>query len=279
MPSRDEFEAALAARGFVSSGDEPEYWTGPIPVPDREGRKAPAAHRIWLRPGFPFVPPKIRPEGGPSVPQWHMEYDGTLCVFPESGWPAPPWDDVNKLFDMVAGWYTNHYSGWPDDLGDLDLERYFESSTEPILVAFDDLDSLVGNKLRVERGPNDLCWIVRRRRRLGVPGSHASRRREAEDAQNGLAWAAGVDIGVIDQPVNSWESVMGRVTPKDRAAVRAMAQRHRGFLIVRYTRPLAGGNITGGAAFIAERDTSTRRNRAQADPRRKSRRRSAQPPG
>jgi hypothetical protein len=119
-----------------------------------------------------------------------MEFNGNLCLYPRSAWPPPPWDEVDPLFEKVAGWYEQHHAGWPNDPGDLDLERYFEKHAPDVLIAYDDLDNLIGNRLNVKFAGQPGAWIVTRKRNLFTSSpSHNKRDRRHED--KGSMWGAG----------------------------------------------------------------------------------------
>jgi molybdopterin/thiamine biosynthesis adenylyltransferase len=234
--TKDDFTAQLTDLGFVQVDTNPETWRGSIPVPDPSGGTKPMSHLIELPEGFPFWPPKVRPETLPDEPHWHMEFDGTLCLFTSSAWPAQSWVEVDALLEKVAGWYEQDLAGWTDDSGILDLERYFEGTTGEALIAYDDLDSLINNRLNVkDEGKAGAKFVYKKRNLLTT--SAGLQRKDRNQDNKGRPWAAGVDLGVLDTPVNDWSSLIGRLEPDIVRELRRLARSHsRGILIAKYAR-------------------------------------------
>lgn len=253
MGSRPEFTAELARRGFNRAGSEPETWKGPIPVPDVSGATSEKTHLITIPDEFPFWPPKVRPFVVPHGPQWHMEHDGRLCLYPAGPWPPPPWDEVDALFEKVAGWYEQHFAGWPDDPGDLDLERYFKNHVNNVLIVYDDLEPLIGNRLHIEFVGEPGTWLVRRQRGLLV-SSASHPKRDRRDEEKGRLWAAGVDLGILAKPVNDWKSLADRLDrPVRDELLRLSRTNAHGFLVAKYTREFREGPRTGAVALKLDR--------------------------
>jgi molybdopterin/thiamine biosynthesis adenylyltransferase len=165
-----------------------------------------------------------------------MEFDGTLCLFKSSAWPAQSWVEVDALLEKVAGWYEQDLAGWPDDSGILDLERYFEGTTGAALIAYDDLDSLIDNRLNVKDEGRAGAKFVSRKRTL-LTASAGLQRKDRKQDNKGRPWAAGVELGVLDTPVNDWRSLIARLEPDIARELRRLARSHsRGILIAKYAR-------------------------------------------
>jgi ThiF family protein len=252
MGSRPEFTAELASRRFVQTEADVETWKGSIRIPNTSGALFDRTHLITLPVGFPFWPPKVCPEPVLHGPQWHMEPDGHLCLYPSGAWPAPPWDDVDALFAKVAGWYEQHHAGWPDDPGDLDLERYFKKTTHNVLVVFDDMEPLLGNRLRIEDA-GKATYLARRQRGLLV-NSKSHEKRDRRDEGKGKFWAAGVDLGVLTKPVNDWKTLSKRLDDQTRDELLRLSRNHtHGFLVAKYTRRFRDGPKAGSVALKVDR--------------------------
>jgi hypothetical protein len=182
-----------------------------------------------------------------------MEFNGNLCLYPRSAWPPPPWDEVDPLFEKVAGWYEQHHAGWPNDPGDLDLERYFEKHAPDVLIAYDDLDNLIGNRLNVKFAGQPGAWIVTRKRNLFTSSpSHNKRDRRHED--KGSMWGAGVDIGLLRQPVNDWDSFARCLDGNVRAELLRLAKSNaHGIVLAKYARLFGDGPNVGAIALRLDR--------------------------
>jgi hypothetical protein len=163
---------------------------------------------------------------------------------------------VDELFEKVNGWYEQHQAGWPNDPGDLDLERYFEKKATDVLIAYDDLDTLIGNRLNVKFAGQPGSWIVTRKRNLFTSSpSHNKRDRQKED--KGSMWAAGVDIGLLRQPINDWDSFAGCLDGTVRAELLRLAKSNaHGIVVAKYTRVFRDGPNVGAIALRLDRPVS-----------------------
>jgi molybdopterin/thiamine biosynthesis adenylyltransferase len=236
MGTKDDFTAGLTDRGFVQVDANPETWKGSLAVPDPLGGTKSMSHLIELPEGFPFWPPKVRPEAPSDETHWHMESDGTLCLFTSSARPYQSWIEVDGVLEKVAGWYEQDLAGWPDDSGVLDLERYFEDTTGAALIAYYDLDSLINNRLNVKDEGRAGAKVVSRKRNL-LTTSGGLQKKDRNQDNKGRPWAAGVDLGVLETPINDWKSLIARLEPDIVHELRHLARSHsRGILIAKYVR-------------------------------------------
>lgn len=205
-------------------------------------------HVVRVTDGFPFECPKVCPDPPLAGPLWHMEVDGNLCLYVRGEGVGRPWEDVDALLAKVSRWHEQTSLGWPADPGDLDLERYFPSTGET-LVAYDDLDALVGRNLDLSKAVPGV-YVAKPGRSLGsVSAKQAKRDRRA--ARDGDLWGAAVCLGTLANPVNDWDGILARVDADARTSLRSLAAtRSTGILLVRYSRNIAAGEATGAAAIM-----------------------------
>jgi molybdopterin/thiamine biosynthesis adenylyltransferase len=178
-----------------------------------------------------------------------MESDGTLCLFTSSARPDQSWIEAEGVLEKVMGWYEQDLAGWPDDSGVLDLERYFEDAIGTALIAYDDLDSLVNNRLNVQNEGRAGAKVVSRKRNL-LTTSAGLQKKDRNQDNKGRPWAAGVDIGVLDTPINDWKSLIERLEPDIVHELRRLAKSNsRGILIAKYARSGQAGAPVGALAL------------------------------
>lgn len=127
----DEFRGALAKHGFVDDG---ETLRGKVQW-RFQGKTYTATISLTIPEGFPFKPPKIKvvESGSAFSPTFHIERDGTLCLW-SSNADLSDWIDPSKIMAKVSGWFIKTAEGWPGDK-DTDLERYLEGGS--LFVAYD----------------------------------------------------------------------------------------------------------------------------------------------
>ena len=143
---------------------------------------------ITIPSGFPYSPPSVRPIDGTGGLSWHANLDGTLCLWASEQSGDLPWLHVEQIVAHAQMWFRNEAAGWNNDSPDLDLERYWPNTTG--LVAYPDLDNLVGHLVRAERRSH--VWLVK-----PGPAPEGGRQRAAFV----------VDVGELDRPVHDYDEI------------------------------------------------------------------------
>lgn len=252
--SAAEFGERLEALRFAKVGDS--EWRGDIVAVDDHGTTGPMPHSITLPDDYPFEPPKVRPDPVFAAPRWHAEHPecgGCLCLYRTADDVGRPWEEPERLIEKVEEWYRQGQAGWPDDPGDLDLERYFEVTLPDVLVAFDGLDSLVGRNLEVEEARPDVVVVTRSRL---LDPSRRKKKSERSAERRDRVWGAGVDLGHLDHPVADLGGVLARLDAAERSAVQHLVgTRTQGFVVARYSRTAGGQTHTGALALRVTRST------------------------
>ena len=228
------FEADLEARGFVRSDG---CLRGPIVVPSDDGTSIDRQFRIRLPGTFPFSPPVVALASPPDVLTWHLAPKGELCLFRASNDPDRPWETVDGLFERVADWVHQDAIGWPDDPGDPDLHRYFDRH-DALLVSYDSS----------ERATGPLTCTVRN----GTEWIHLSPGQETSDARPnaGEMWFHGIDVGLLDDPIWNWSTLIGAVSDADRNDVEQLGRSGKGVLLVHYQRNGTEGTRNAAVALF-----------------------------
>lgn len=226
------------AEGLEAAGFEPtetrHRWHG-----DVDGRRI----TVTIGDDFPFYPPKVRLDPPPDALTWHLERDGAMCLYTPAGKYGLPWAEAPALLRKVREWLDNADSGWPNDLGEPDLERYFEAADDPLLVTYDDIDGLVGHIMLEER-IND-AWIhVRRGGRLTRQYARDKLRNPNRDH-----WAYGADLGLLREPVWDWQSIRSRIEIPSRLVELVSSSNLTGLLLLRYERDGSEGRRTAAVAL------------------------------
>lgn len=194
-----------------------------------------------------------------------------------------PWEDVDRLIAKIENWHRQDAAGWPDDPGDLDLERYFERKS-PSLLAFDDLEGLIGRRLVVHKLDNEL-YVVEPGQRFGRVNRVSRRqiKRDRNAARRNAMWGAGVSLGVLIQPIDGWDGLLAPLDPQTQHFLRDRVLTDQpGVVVAGYSRNTRGGIVTGALALLVndkrtsssrpsvaamrvEERTTARRNRAGHD--------------
>lgn len=215
-------------------------------IPGNAGSVDPGEHRIDISPNHPFAPPAVTPLPLREKPHWHMESNGRLCIYSQAQRAGRPWENIDDLFGKVASWHEQDEAGWPDDPGDLDLERYFPD-TGTTLVLFESFDQLLGRRLQVQRSVR--TWTVE-------PGSLLSsknrgvQKRERRARNYGDPWAIAVDLGTLDRPIVTWPEIRDHLSPAFRKHLTESGSLQRqGLLLARYKRPIPDGGRSGVVAI------------------------------
>lgn len=179
--------------------------------------------RVDLPDAFPYAPPVVSPpDGFPG--SWHRERTGAMCLYPTDGRDDLPWLDVEQFLALVARWIAESRSGWPGDFPDLDLERYFEQSADP-LVVYGDLDVLNNRFVQLRREGSVT--------RLTGPGSIPKKKRIAKNRAFGYV----TTIGEPSVPPTNWEDLTAAIPADDVKRIQtAVTEGRFSYLIVRYSR-------------------------------------------
>lgn len=234
LPARAlEFAEGLESAGFEPS--EPRNcWAGQV-----DGRDI----TVTIGDDFPFYPPKVRIDPPPQELTWHLERDGSMCLYTTAGRYGLPWKDAEVLLERVREWFHQADHGWPDDPGDPDLERYFGAADERLLITYEDIDDLVGH-IFVERHVNDQWTHV-------TQGGTLTRQyaRDKQRNRHRARWAFAADLGLLNQPVWDWKSICARAQLPDSLLALAESPGLAGTLLLRYQRDGVEGRRTSAVAL------------------------------
>jgi len=141
------FEEGLIRAGFREDG---AAWCGPVRRGDGTVEVGVSIGR-----GFPFEPPKVNPKDPEAAPwSWHRELDGGLCLIAEDDHDELWWREPAAFLEHVGAWLADADEGWPNDRPDLDLERYFQQSSDRRLYLLPDLEPLTDSYVRFIQGSN-----------------------------------------------------------------------------------------------------------------------------
>ena len=227
---RDQFAGAkaayvedLATRGFVADGED--TWVGPVTVPSAGGGEEQRKFKLVLPDDFPFSWPLVYLARPPTEYDWHLQPpDGQLCLWRREDTPGRPWDTVDGLFTRIRLWHEHALNGWPDDQGDLDLDRFFSRDTQYTLITYGDLSGLTGRRLSRQGDRRGWIRLVPRK-----PGKQRPGKQER--------WGYAADLGALERPVWDWDTTLAAMGEPDRAEVAALARTGRpGLLLLRYER-------------------------------------------
>lgn len=178
--------------------------------------------RVELPVDFPFSPPRVFP--GFDLPHsWHRERDGAMCLYGAEGRESLPWLDSGDFLDLVSRWIESSEAGWPGDTGDLDLERYFEQSVQPLVVYDRALADIV-------QGPVRFRFRGSRLMLSGSGGSPGARPR-------GRVFGHVVDIGEPAVPPRDWSDIAAMLPPALVSSIETRARNGSSdLLFVKYKR-------------------------------------------
>lgn len=222
--TRAAYVRDLEARGFVAEGED--TWVGPVTVPAAGGGEKPRTFRLVLPGDFPFSWPLVYVARPPAVYDWHLQPpNGQMCLWRREDTRDRPWESVDGLLTRIRLWHEHALSGWPDDQGDLDLDRFFPRDDQYTLITYGDLSGLVGRRLSKEGDRRGWVHLVPRR-----PGKNEQR------------WGYAADLGALERPVWDWNTTLEAMREPDRAETAALARTGRpGLLLLRYERPGPAG--------------------------------------
>jgi hypothetical protein len=233
--TRAAYARDLETRGFVTEGEN--TWVGPVTVPSAGGGEEQRRFKLVLPGDFPFSWPLVYLARPPTEYDWHLQPpDGQLCLWRREDILDRPWDTVDGLFARIQLWHEHALNGWPDDHGDLDLDRFFSWDPQYTLITYGDLSGLVGRRL--SRQGDRRGWV-----RL-VPRKRGKQRPDKQER-----WGYAADLGTLERPVWNWDTTLAAMGEPDRAEVAALARTGRpGLLLLRYERSGPAG--PGEAAAV-----------------------------
>ncbi|QTE31536.1 ThiF family adenylyltransferase [Pengzhenrongella sicca] len=244
--ARQGFEEALIRVGFVAQHN---HWNGTIAHGETCTKIA-----LTLPPGFPFVPPRVKPAVDDPVPwSWHRELDGALCLVAEDDHHDLWWANTSVFLAHVQAWFENSDAGWVDDRPDLDLERYFRPSTDPRLYLYGELGQYDNAFVRFRPEPNNLM-------RLSGRGTRpAKTTRKFRDKFGYVA-----DLGFVDRPPRGWADIEARIDPSVDLE-RQIRDHHLTVLVLTYSRGQHEAAIVLDVFSNEDGGVSVRRLRSAAD--------------
>lgn len=222
-----DFIEQLEQRGFLADGGQ---LSGEMHVDSSA-----VIIRIEIPESFPFVPPVVWPPE--DLPRsWHRELNGAMCLYSADGRENLPWLCPDDFLQTTALWLKASATGWTDDFPDLDLDRYFASVDEP-LVVYGDLDALSSPFIQLRRETNVT--------RVVGPGSIP---RGIKGLKKNRAFGYVAAIGEPATPPTTWDELKAMLPANDVQAIEMAVRDGRlSYLIVRYSR----GDIAAAVALRA----------------------------
>ena len=136
------------------------------------------------------------------------------------------------MLQAIARWFAEASDGWPNDEPDLDLERYFESSTEDEFLVYTDLRLLLGRQIKVARTGRGSFEL----------------RPSGKSAAKGTRYGWALDLGELAVPLRTWEEVLSHVGEDAALADRLVKQVKSAIVLLRYQR----GSHEGVVALRAQ---------------------------
>ncbi len=226
----DRFVDELVSRGFTLVSTAPtRQLVGELSYPPNGEQ---TTVEITLPEGWPYRATRVRPTDWDRPLSWHQEGDGSLCLFPTSA-PGLPWRDPDQLLSKVAQWFAEAAAGWPNDEPDLDLERYFASSSEGEFLFYEDLGPLLGRQIKVARTRQGSFEL----------------RPSGKSAAKGSRYGWALDLGELAGPLRTWEEILSHVGEDAARADRLVKQVESAVVLLRYQR----GSHEGVVALRAQR--------------------------
>jgi molybdopterin/thiamine biosynthesis adenylyltransferase len=216
----ERLTADLVSLGFTRRKD------GSVRGEVSDGLPTPEGVEITESPGYPFAPPRVRPNRGFDE-SWHTTPDGLLCLYSPRDSADLPWREAHVLVDHIAGWFRNDIKGWPDDPPVLDLERYFMRSGRKELLLIPD-GFAHGDGVTFTPSLTHRCVDLSR----AVSGT--------QPGPTGFY----LDLRSIDRPFLNWQRLAERLGPDDAAWVEREIRKGRvSFLVLRYARVEQVGHL------------------------------------
>ncbi len=216
---REAFIEGLCTRGFKLLNDC-RTLLGAININGQ-----PIEHEIALTAEFPITKPRVSVPNGEGSLSWHRESDGTLCLWSDDEASDLPWSDAAAMIDRISQWHAKDAAGWSNDPPDLDLERYWTSGCNPILVVHPDLEPLTGKKCRARKylKKSFEVWDV-------GPGKVYKNRKR-------WAGVSVVNAGELKQPVRNFDELADRLGAEESEELSAAIENGDvSVVVVRYRR-------------------------------------------
>ncbi|MBB5750116.1 ThiF family adenylyltransferase [Micrococcus sp. TA1] len=221
--SRQHFEEGLIRAGFVETDTA---WRGPVL---HSGGATEVL--IDLRPRFPFQLPRVTPVVQDAVPwSWHRELNGSLCLVAEDDRDGMWWVDAAAFLEHVTAWFEQAHAGWPEDRPDLDLDRYFELSTDRRLYLYGDLAPYRNCFVRFRPSTNDTMRMSR--------GTRPPK--TSKHSKDRFGYVA--DLGDVVVPPRTWDDISSRIDPGMNLD-RQIHQRAVAIVVLMYRRGAQDGVI------------------------------------
>lgn len=243
--TKQHFQEGLIRAGFTEDGVK---WRGPICRADGTTEVL-----ITLPSRFPFRAPHVAPAEPDAVPwSWHRELDGALCLVAEDDHEDLWWTEAPAFLEHITAWFEQADSGWPDDRPDLDLDRYFEPSTDTRLYLYGDLGAHCNGSIRFRPAGHSTM-----RMSSGTKPTKSSRRSKVR-----FGYVA--DLGDVDVPPRTWEDISAGITASANLD-RRIRNRAIQVVVLVYRRGIHDGAVVIEVSPTASGDIRVRRLSSAAD--------------
>lgn len=217
--ARFRFVEALEQRGLVA--DDETTLTGHVPT--ENGNQL---VQVRLPDEFPYRPPVVLPDE--NFPRsWHRDRDGAMCLYGDNSDEELAWLNPDEFLVMVKRWFNESAAGWPGDAPVLDLDRYFERSTDPPLLLYGDLTDLTYVKFKDTKVT----------RTVDGPATATRRRNRTSKINGQRATGYVADIGEPDEPPTTWTEIVALLDAETaRVLTAAVASGQVRYVLVKYRR-------------------------------------------
>ena len=141
------------------------------------------------------------------------------------------------MLQAIARWFGEASDGWPNDEPDLDLERYYESSSGDDFLVYEGLESLLGRPIKVSRTSRGILKV--RASKKAVPGGTR------------FGWA--LDLGELAAPIRTWDEILDHLGKDASKADHLIKRAESAVILLRYQR----GAHEGVVALRAQSNEGT----------------------
>jgi molybdopterin/thiamine biosynthesis adenylyltransferase len=214
---RESFIDSLVSRGFEL-------------IPDTDGAASSETslrgveYEVLLGTGFPFAAPKVRTLV-PTPQSWHLDNEGSLCLYTSEGSERLPWLDVDGFLGRIAEWFKWNDAGWPEDAPILDLEAYLSLGHRRNIVTYENLDRLDGGYISIN-ARRERFWHV-------IGAGKAPKKSSRKQRVTGFV----TNIGEVLTPPRSWEELLDLCPESETAQIRSAIKAGQvQVLLIRYRR-------------------------------------------